>query len=145
MNKLKYLSIVVIAAVSLVSCSKESRIEKNLWKKGGTWKVESLEINQTSSNSADNYQETITNYGTFKFSENGSGSYTITVDSNEENGTFTYSNTESSLNLIINGSVRNFDIVEWEKNNLRISITENYTSNGDNISYTETLSLVKTE
>jgi len=125
------------------SCSKEAKIEKNLWNNGGEWNVESLVSSQTSTNPADNFNETIFNYGTYTFKKDGSGIYTITVDGDFETGTFTYSNTEDKLTLIINNQARVFDILEWEKDKMKISITENYISGGESITYIETLDLKK--
>lgn len=145
MKRINFLLIVFLIAGAAVftSCKKETKIEKNLWKKGGEWNVESLYAKQISTNSADNFEETIYNYGTFTFKENGSGNYTITVDGDFEAGAFTYSNTEDKLTLIIDNQARIFDIVDWEKNKMKISITENFTSSGESITYTETMNLKK--
>lgn len=145
MKKFKFVLIgLLVAASTLVSsCSKETKIEKNLWKKGGEWNIETLLAVQTSTNTADNFTETISNYGTFTFKEDGSGNYTITVDGDVETGTLSYSNTEDKLTLIINSQARVFDIVEWEKDKMKISITENFTSDGESVTYKETLDLKK--
>ena len=134
---------ILIAGTSfLTSCKKETRIEKNLWKNGGEWNIESIVANQTSTNPSDNYNETVYNYGTLTFNKDGGGNYIFTVDGDVETGTFTYSNTEDKLTLIIGNEARVFDM-DWEKDELIISITENYTSNGESITYTETLKLKK--
>jgi hypothetical protein len=145
MKRINFLLIGILVAgtVIFISCKKEIKIEKNLWNKGGEWNVESLVANQISTNPDDNFNETIYNYGTFLFNKEGSGNFTITVDGDVETGTFTYSNTEDKLTLIINNQARVFDIVEWEKDKMKISITENFTSSGESITYTETLSLKK--
>jgi hypothetical protein len=136
-------SLLLTTTVVFTSCKKEARIEKNLSNKGGEWNIESLVASQTSTNPIDNSNETIYNYGTFTFKKDGTGSYTITVDGDFEAGTLTFSNTENELSLIINNQKRVFDIVEWEKNKMKISITENFSSNGESISYTEILNLKK--
>jgi hypothetical protein len=135
--------LLIASTAILTSCKKEAKIERNLWNKGGEWNVESLYAKQVSTNSADNFEETIYNYGTFTFKKDGSGNYTITVDGDFEAGTFTYSNTEDKLTLIINNQARVLDIVEWEKNNMTISITEKFTSSGESITYAETMNLKK--
>lgn len=145
MKRINFLLIgLFIVGTALVSsCKKEAKIEKNLWNKGGEWNIESLVANQTSTNSSDNFNETVYNYGTFTFKKDGNGNYTITVDGDFEAGTLTYSNTEDKLTLIINNQARVFDILEWEKDKMKISITENFTSNGESITYKETLNLKK--
>lgn len=145
MKRVNFLLIALFVAGTALfsSCSKEAKIEKNLWNNGGEWNVESLVSSQTSTNPADNFNETIFNYGTYTFKKDGSGNYTITVDGDFETGTFTYSNTEDKLTLIINNQARVFDILEWEKDKMKISITENYTSGGESITYIETLNLKK--
>lgn len=145
MKRIKFLLIgfLFIGAALLASCKKETKIEKNLWKDGGEWNIESMVANQISTNSADNFNETIYNYGTYTFKKDGSGNFVITVDGDVEAGIFTYSNTEDKLTLIINNQARVFNIVEWEKNKMKISITENFTSNGASVTYTETLNLKK--
>lgn len=145
MKRFKFLlfGLLVAGTAFVSSCKKENKIEKNLWKKGGEWNIESLVANQTSTNPADNFNETINNYGTFTFKKDGSGNYTITVDGDVETGTFTYSNTKDQLTFIIDNQARVFDILEWEKNNMKISITVNYSSDGESVTYKETLNLKK--
>lgn len=145
MKKVNFLllSFAFVGSFLLTSCSKEAKIEKNLWNKGGEWSIESLTVNQTSTYAPDNYTETIVNAGTFFFKEDGAGTYTFTVDGDVESGLFTYSNTENQLTFIVDGDVRLFDIVEWEKNKLKISISETYQSDGETVNYSETYNLEK--
>jgi hypothetical protein len=144
MKEMKFFTIglLFVGITTFLSCKKEVRIEKNLWKNGGEWNIESLTAKQISTNPVDNYNETVLNYGTYTFKKDGSGSYIFTVDGDVEAGAFAYSNTEEKLTLIINNEARVFDM-DWKKNNLTISITENYTSNGESITYTEILVLKK--
>jgi len=142
-TNLLLVAFLILGVALLISCKKETKIEKNLWKNGGEWNIESMIATQISTNSADNFNETIYNYGTFTFKKDGSGSYKFTVDGDVEIGAYTYSNTEDKLTLIINNQARVFNIVEWEKNKMKITITENFTSNGASVTYTETLNLKK--
>jgi len=145
MKKLKFvlISSFIAALILFASCSKEDKIEKNLWNKGGEWNIQSLEAIQVSTNPADNYNETLYNFGTFIFREDRSGTYTITFDGDVETVNFNYFNTEYKLSLVINSEARVFDILDWEKGKMKISITDNYKSNGHTVTYTETLNLVK--
>jgi hypothetical protein len=43
------------------------------------------------------------------------------------------------LTLIILNQALIFDILEWEKGKMTISITDNFISNGEFVNYTETL------
>ena len=143
--KFRNLLIATITMLSIgfiSSCSKEDRIEKNLWNKGGDWNMESVTINQTSTNTADNYSETIPNAGSFLFKEDGSGIATYTADGDPEILPFNYTNTEDKLTLIIGSEARVFDL-DWEKNEINIAITENFTSDGESITYKESYVLKK--
>lgn len=145
MKNFKFLETICLLVVLIIfsSCSKEEKIEKNLWNKGGEWNIQSLVVNQFSTNPADNYNETIYNCGTFIFREDRSGNYTITIDGDVESGTFNYYNTEYKLTFVINTEARIFDILDWNKGKMTILISDNYTSNSHTVSYTETLHLVK--
>lgn len=145
MKKINFLLMVLLTAGAIVfsSCKKEAKIEKNLWNKGGEWKIESIFAKQVSSNPSDNFEETLYDYGTYTFNKDGSGSYIITVDGDVETGTFSYSNTADKLTLIILNQPRVFDILEWEKDKMKIFISDNFTSNGNSVTYSETLNLKK--
>jgi hypothetical protein len=143
--KLRNFLIATITVLSIAftsSCKKEDRIEKNLWNNGGEWNMESLTVNQTSTNPIDNYSESFLNAGTFLFKEDGSGFVTFTVDGDTETAAFTYSNTEDKLTLVIDNEARVFDLV-WEKNEIELANTETYTSGGESITYKENYSLKK--
>jgi hypothetical protein len=145
MKRINFLLIglLIIGTTFVSSCKKEAKIEKNLWNKGGEWNIESVVAKQTSTFAPDNFDETIYNYGTFTFKKDGNGNYTFTDDGDVEAGTFTYSNTEDKLTLIINNQARVFDIVEWEKNKMKIIITENFSNSIGSGKYTETYNLKK--
>jgi hypothetical protein len=144
MKTLKFLMIaIVIAGTTIISsCKKEDRIEKNLWNKGGEWNIDRLSVTQVSTDPIDNYNETLGNVGTITFNENGSGLFTYTVDGDTDTEAFTYSNTEDKLTLVFGNDVREFNMT-WEKDNITLNITDNYTSNGESITYTETMELKK--
>ena len=147
MKKINFLalSIVFTGLITLSSCSKETKIEKNLWKKGGEWNIESYSTKQTSTFSPDNYDYTQVNIGTHTFNENGTGSYII--NGQLEPGSFTYSNTENKLTYTFGNESRTYDIVEWKRNNIKYSYTENFYDGVDgNVgtgTYTEIITLKK--
>jgi hypothetical protein len=76
------------------------------------------------------------------FKEDGSGFITFTADGDTEILPFTYSNTEDKLTLIIDSEARVFDL-DWEKNEIDLAITENFTANGASITYKENYLLKK--
>jgi hypothetical protein len=139
------LSIVFIGLITLSSCSKETKIEKNLWKKGGEWNVESFSAKQTSTFAPDNFDETLVNIGTYTFNENGTGIYKNIGEL--EPLSFTYSNTENKLSFTIGTDSQVYDIVEWKKDNIKFSYTENFYDGVDgNVgtgTYTEIITLKK--
>ncbi len=139
------LSIVFIGLITLSSCSKETRIEKNLWKNGGEWNVESFSAKQTSTFAPDNFDETQVNIGTYTFNENGTGIYKNIGEL--EPLSFTYSNTENKLSFTIGTDSQVYDIVEWKKDNIKFSYTENFYDGVDgNVgtgTYTEVITLKK--
>jgi hypothetical protein len=139
------LSIVFIGLITLSSCKKEVRIEKNLWKKGGEWNVESFSAKQTSTFAPDNFDETQVNIGTYTFNENGTGIYKNIGEL--ESLDFTYSNTENKLSFTIGTDSQVYDIVEWKKDNIKFSYTENFYDGVDgNVgtgTYTEIITLKK--
>ena len=147
MKKINFLAlgIVFIGLITLSSCSKETRIEKNLWKKGGEWNIESRTGKQTSIFAFNNFDETQVNIGTYTFNENGTGIY---KNNNAlESLDFTYSNTENKLTIVMENVSRAYEIVEWKKNNLKISYSYNFyegAANGDSTGkFTETIILKK--
>jgi len=147
MKKINFLalSIVFVVLIALSSCKKEVRIEKNLWKHGGVWNIESQAVKQTSVFVSYNFDEKIVNVGTYTFYENGTGSYKNNGEL--QPGAFTYSNTENKLTIVIGNDSLDYDIVEWKKNNLKITYSYNFyegAANGDSTGkYTETIILKK--
>lgn len=139
------LSIVFIGLITLSSCSKETRIEKNLWKKGGEWNIESQTAKKTSTFAPDNYEYTQDSVGTYTFYEDGKGIYKHNAEL--LSAAFTYSNTENKLTIVMQNVSRAYDIVEWKKNNLKISYTESFyegvNGNFGTGKYTETIILKK--
>lgn len=142
---IQFASFILVFSLLFTGCKKENKIEKNLWKNGGTWNINTLVVNQVSTNPDDNYTQTLYEYGTIQFNKDGGGSFTITVDGDVEFFNTTYSNTESQLTIVnkTENAVITYDIIEWEKNKMTIKIIDYFVSNGENITYTETLNLEK--
>ena len=144
--KFLLIGLLITASTSLTSCKKENRIEKNLWKQGGEWNIETYSASQVSTYTPDNFNVTMFNFGTFTFHKNGSGIYKFTEDGDIDTGVFAYTNTDDKLTIIIDneGQVYNMD---WKKNSITLTITTqstgNYPSPGQQITYSETIVLKK--
>ena len=141
-NLLMGLVLIVVTIIS--SCSKESKIEKNLWNKGGEWNIEKVVMTETSSYAPDNSEETIYNAGIWSFKEDGSGNISRTIPGYEEEIPFTYSNTEDKITLNTYGIVLVFNITEWKKDELTLTTeTQSHWSNGALLHHDETIYLKK--
>jgi hypothetical protein len=149
MKTIKFLalSIVFIGLITLSSCSKETKIEKNLWKKGGEWNIESFNVKQTSTIASDNFEESYANVGTYTFNENGTGIVKLIIDEFIETSAFTYTNTENQLMITIDNETQYYNLIEWEKDNMKIVYAENFYEGVDgNLGsgvYKETITLKK--
>ena len=141
------LSILFICLITLSSCSKETKIEKNLWKKGGEWNIESFNVKQTSTYASDNFEESYANVGTYTFNENGTGTVKLIIDEFIETSSFTYTNTENQLMITIDNETQYYNLIEWEKDNMKIVYAENFYEGVDgNLGsgvYKETITLKK--
>jgi len=61
-----------------VACAKENKIERNLWKKGSEWNIESWEITHINDQFPEqNYTEVVLNKKLLQFNKCGSGSLTF--------------------------------------------------------------------
>lgn len=135
--------LLIVGMTFLTACKKENKIKKNLWYNGGEWIIESVVEMKTSSNEANSFTITRYNYGTYTFKENGTGHMKIGPITELYEANYEYSNTKDKLSFTINGGTRVFDILEWKKDNLKMSITEKYTQNNEQITYIETYTLKK--
>ena len=149
MKKINFLAlgIVFIGLITLSACSKEKKIEKNLWKNGGEWNIESFNVIQTSTYASDNFEESYANVGTYTFNENGTGVVKLIIDEFIETSAFTYTNTENQLMITIDNDTQYYNLIEWEKDKMKIVYAENFYEgvNGNLGSgvYKETITLKK--
>ena len=135
--------IAVLSFTLTIGCSKEDRIQKNLWNKGGEWNIKNASYRQTSTNVIDNYNFSVNNAGTFVFQENGSGFISTTSVGITEVESFNYSNTEDKLTLIIDNEAATYDM-KWDKNEIELSLMESFFSADDDlVTSTEILKLEK--
>ncbi|PWH86190.1 hypothetical protein [Brumimicrobium oceani] len=125
---MKKVLFIALASLLFVACSKEKRIEKNLWKKGGEWNIESAqETYKNQEDPSQNYSETYLNYGTLQFDKDGSGSMTFTDGNSAYSEKITYTNTETELTIFDSeGAGTVFDL-DWERNEITLTTSETYT------------------
>jgi hypothetical protein len=122
--------------IALVACNKQVKIEKNLWKGGGEWKIERYESQNVSTYAPDNFNFAESNFGTFTFNKDGSGHYVFTGNGSSESGNLIYSNTEDEL-LMTMGTNSFVYTMNWEKNSIQISREEQYANSVGSGIYTE--------
>lgn len=145
---MKRLSLLMIVAVMFmaVSCSKDERIEKNLYKKGGDWKITTYLLQTGSLNpSVNDYQSiSMTDCGKFHFSEDGTGVATFNINGGTQSASFKYSNNDKELTVIYeNGTSQTYNL-DWSKNKMTIDYNDSTTDSDGYTNWdTETVVLTK--
>lgn len=129
-------------AALLTGCSKEVKIEKNLWKKGGEWNIDNYDYSSVTTNSPNGITINAEDVGSMTFNKDGGGSYTLSFFGSTETGSLTYSNTEDQLTLTIDGDTDTYDMV-WEKDKIIITNVTTSTSNGETTTETEMYTMTK--
>lgn len=132
MKKLKFLPLIALLLFVSASCNKQKQLEKTLFKKNGTWNINTF----TYTGYEDNvlyYNETFSNAGTFVFAENGTGTATFTIDGDTDVNAFTWTNTEDKITIVIDGDAIIFDVKDQSKSTMELENTDSYTDMG--ISY----------
>lgn len=142
---MKKILFIVLTVLVFTGCSKEEKIEKNLWKKGGEWNVSSW----TSWNDGTKTEHIGADVLSVSFSFNKDNEATVVING-ESGDTYTYKmkcyNTENQLKLIDiidseTGEIEYpsiFYSMEWKKDYLDLRTTGGF-AGGD----TETLILNK--
>lgn len=140
---MKNILLLVVLVITFSACKKEDRIEKNLWKGDGGWKIEQLFASETSSNnSSSDYNFAAVNAGTFTFKKDGSGQLLLTIDGEAEIAFFNYIVSETTLTLIYDGEPVLFQM-DWKKNGMTITNKEVYSYDSTTYTYTEKYVLKK--
>ncbi len=129
-----------VGVLAFTSCSKETKIERNLWKKGGEWNIEKYDYTSTSTNGSNNITINLEDCGNVTFDKDGSGEVTVSFFGSTDTDDMTYSNTEDQLTLTVDGNTTIYDMT-WEKNNITITNQESSTDSGGN-TVTETESYI---
>ena len=116
---MKNILFILLSCILFVSCSKEIRIERNLWKQSGEWNIESWKESGTNSYyPEENYTIETYNSGTFRFNEDGTGSLTFYDGTVTNIGNFTYENTKEDLTIFDDDENGVTYDIEWRRNEL---------------------------
>lgn len=137
------IGLLLTGAALLTGCSKEVKIEKNLWKSGGEWNIDKYDYSSVTTNSTNGITINAEDFGKLTFNKEGGGSYVFTVFGSTDSGAMVYSNTEDQLTLTLDGgSAVTYDM-DWEKNKIVITNVETSTSNGETTTETEMYTMTK--
>jgi hypothetical protein len=119
-------TICFITLLIISSCSKENRIEKNLWKKGGDWEITQYmswygSYNPSQNGGINPTQEYYNDCGKFHFSKDGTGTLNLVIDGDNETWTFHYTNSDKELTLVYDSGASQIYKLDWSKNFVTIS------------------------
>ncbi len=91
---------IAMMAILFTSCSKEKKLANRL---EGTWNIDKYDISFTPSGGGVATPLSFTNVGTFSFKDDKTGSYSIVILGSTDNGTYTWSNTATTVTMTENG------------------------------------------
>jgi hypothetical protein len=120
---MKKILFILLALLLFSACKKETKIERNLWTKGGKWDIVKYEKIVTSSKPSNNKNEVTDNYGIFQFKKNGSGWIISSAeyDAYIENFNYTITENELSISYFESEGTETYDL-DWKKNAFTITI-----------------------
>lgn len=139
---MKNLVLLLVVVFTFTACKKEEQIEKNLYKRGGKWKIDSYYVKQVSPDPDESYTLTLPNAGTMTFNSDGSGEIAIGFGFQMETQKFNYTNTESTLTLIVDGEPTIYKM-DWKKNKMTLTYEFSMNSNNELYSFTNKIELTK--
>lgn len=117
--------LIALIGMTVTSCSKEKKINRSLYTKGGVWEITSYSYtyNTASVNSSDTYS----NVGTFYFEKDGKGKFYFTDPNTQimDLYSFQYVNTETELTLIFDSGSEKYTITNWDKDFIQFQYVKN--------------------
>lgn len=132
----KILSLFAVLLIGLSACSKEKRIEKQLIKKDGKWKITSIDYKYYQNNvlgSSENYP----NAGTIEFDKKGTCVLTITLSGSPEAVAGTWTNSEDNITITANGETTIMKITDGpKKGKMTLEETDYYNDTAEKETYT---------
>ncbi len=123
-NVTKLLLVLSVFAIGFSSCSKEKRIEKQLYSKSGKWNNTLYDYKYYLNGNLDG-TAVYTNTGYIEFKKDGTYTWIFTADGDTDVSTGTWSNTEDQLSMIEPGNPLVWKIVEESKKTLKLEYSEN--------------------
>ncbi len=123
MKKLVLLPLLMFAL--LISCSKEKKIERNLYRKDGLWEISNIRAELYNSSNRLLYSESYNNAGTIVFNKDGSGRATELINNRTYMYEFEWTNTDKEIFITIPNKVtERYKILDESKNSLEIQKKE---------------------
>ena len=110
----RFLFVFAILAVGLSSCSKEKRIERQLIKKEGKWKITSIDYKYYFDNELE-ASANFPNAGTIEFNKGGSVVMTIQLSGTPEVSSGTWTNSKDEIIITTNGEAAVLKIIDGPK------------------------------
>lgn len=124
------MGILFIGMATLIGCSKDAQISKNLWSKGGEWNITTMVDEYNFGGGMQTQKDVYYNCGTYKFNKDGTGTFNAILNGESVTNSFHYSNTATELiitygngNLYENGT-RFVYVLDWKKDKIKMT---NYT------------------
>jgi len=139
---LKLTTIVALTALVSFSCTKEKRIERRLSSRTGKWTIEMYK-EQEYINGTLNDENTLVNYGTFVFDEDGNIIMTFTQDGDTYTSAGQWSNTKEEVTIIEDGYAYVLKIKESSRKEMTLENVEEYSDGSDNYKDVLTFELKK--
>lgn len=138
-NVTKLLFVLSLIAFGFSSCSKEKRIERQLIKKEGKWKITSISYKYYLNNDLQQ-SESYANAGTMEFDKNGTVVLTFTLDGSPETFGGTWTNSKDEVTIISDGEASIMKIIDGpKKDKLTLEETEYYNGSAEKDVYTYNL------
>lgn len=113
-NLTKFLFVFVVLFIGLASCSKEKRIERQLVKKDGKWKITSVDYKYYVQNTLQ-ASTNFSNAGTIEFNKKGSFVMTITLSGSPVTSGGTWTNSKDEITMTSDGTTTVLKILEGPK------------------------------
>jgi hypothetical protein len=132
----KFLFVFAVLFIGLASCSKEKRIENQLVKKDGKWKVTSIDYKYYLNNELQQ-SANFPNAGTIEFSKKGSFVMTITLSGSPQTTGGTWTNSKDAITIISDGNTSVLKIVDGpKKGKMNLEETDYYNDTAEKEVYT---------
>lgn len=131
----KILFLFAVLFVGLSACSKEKRVERQLVKKDGEWKIASLEYRYYVSNEIQ-ATGSYANAGKIEFGKKGTFTMTTNIGGVTEVTAGTWTNSDDEITVIVSGTGSVLKIADGpKKGKLRLEQTESYPATDEKETY----------